>query len=107
APGRLAYGRASEEILAPLRSSPISPFTPEELGPVRELSERQVIGGGAGAVRVQERHYDPTAGIRVGDFLALITDTAYDPGSGPFARGARHLPRQEQQTSQLHPPRSL
>jgi len=91
APGRLAYGRASEEILAPLRSSPISPFTPEELGPVRELSERQVIGGFEVAARVQERHYDPTAGIRVGDFLALITDTAYDPGSGPFARGVRHL----------------
>ncbi len=91
APGRLAYGRASEEILAPLRSSPLSPFTPEELGPVRELSARQVIGGFEVAARVQERHYDPTAGIRVGDFLALITDTAYDPGSGPFARGVTHL----------------
>jgi ribonuclease BN (tRNA processing enzyme) len=91
APGALAYGRASEEILAPLRSSPLSPFTREELGPVRELASEQSIGGFDVAVRVQERHYDPTAGIRIGDFLALITDTAYDPGSGPFARGVEHL----------------
>jgi ribonuclease BN (tRNA processing enzyme) len=91
APGRLAYGRASEEILAPLRSSPLAAFTPEELGEVRELGERQEIGGFDVAARVQERHWDPTAGIRVGDFLALITDTAYDPGSGPFARGVSHL----------------
>jgi ribonuclease BN (tRNA processing enzyme) len=91
APGRLAYGRASEEILAPLRSSPLAAFTPEELGEVRELAERQEIGGFDVAARVQERHWDPTVGIRVADFLALITDTAYDPGSGPFARGVRHL----------------
>ncbi len=91
APGRLAYGRASEELLGPLRSPPIAPFTPEQLGPVRELGERQEIGGFDVAVRRQERHWDPTAGVRVGSFLALITDTAYDPGSGPFARGVAHL----------------
>jgi ribonuclease BN (tRNA processing enzyme) len=91
APGALAYSRPSEEILAPLRSSPLSPFTREALGPVRELSARQVIGGFEVTARVQERHHDPTAGIRVGDFLALITDTGYDPGSGPFARGVTHL----------------
>ena len=91
APGRLLYGRAAEEILAPLRSSPLSAFTPDELGPVRELGERQVIGGFDVAARVQSRHWDPTAGLRVGDFLALVTDTAYDPGSGPFARGVAHL----------------
>ena len=91
APGALAYGRPSIEILGPLRSSPLSPFTPEQLGPVRELDERQVIGGFEVAARVQGRHFDPTVGLRVGDFLALITDTACDPGSGPFARGVRHL----------------
>jgi ribonuclease BN (tRNA processing enzyme) len=89
APGALAYGRPSAEILAPLRSSPLSPFSHEE--PVRDLREHQVIGGFEVTARVQERHHDPTAGLRVGDFLALITDTAYDPGSGPFARGVRHL----------------
>jgi ribonuclease BN (tRNA processing enzyme) len=91
APGALAYGRPSEEILAPLRGPPLVPFTAEELGPVNELTAHQVIGGFDVSVRVQERHWNPTAGIRVGDFLALITDTAYDPGSGPFARGVTHL----------------
>ncbi len=91
APGRLAYGRASEEILAPLRSPPLSAFTPEQIGPVRELVKHQIIGGFEVAVRKQERHRHPTVGLRVGDFIALITDTAYDPGSGPFARGVRHL----------------
>lgn len=45
APGRLAYGRASEEILRPLRSSPLAAFTPEQLGPVKELVAHQIIGG--------------------------------------------------------------
>jgi len=91
APGQLAYGRASEEILAPLRSRPLAAFTPEQLGPVRELEPRQTIGGFDVAARMQERHWDPTVGLRVGDFLALITDTAYDPGTAPFARGVSHL----------------
>jgi ribonuclease BN (tRNA processing enzyme) len=58
---------------------------------VKELVAHQIIGGFEVAARVQERHWDPTAGVRVGAFLALCTDTAYDPGSGPFARGVRHL----------------
>jgi ribonuclease BN (tRNA processing enzyme) len=91
APGRLAYGRPSEEMLAPLRSPPLVPFTPEQIGPVKELVAHQIIGGFEVAARVQQRHVDPTVGLRVGDFLALITDTAYDPGSGPFARGVKHL----------------
>jgi ribonuclease BN (tRNA processing enzyme) len=91
APGALAYGRPSEDVLTPLRAPPLVPFTPEQLGPVRELAEHQMIGGFEVAVRVQERHWDPTVGIRVGSFLALITDTAYDPGSGPFAAGVAHL----------------
>lgn len=91
APGRWLYGRASEEILAPLREPPLSPFTHAQLGPVRELAETQSIGGFEVAARAQERHWDPTAGLRVGSFIALVTDTAYDAGSGPFARGVAHL----------------
>jgi ribonuclease BN (tRNA processing enzyme) len=91
APGDWLYGRPSEEILAPLRTPPISPFTPQQLGPVRELGPAQAIGGFELAAREQARHWDSTAGLRVGGFLALITDTAYDPGSAPFARGAAHL----------------
>jgi ribonuclease BN (tRNA processing enzyme) len=29
--------------------------------------------------------------LRIGDALALITDTAFDPGSIEFARGVDHL----------------
>jgi ribonuclease BN (tRNA processing enzyme) len=91
APGRLAYGRASEDVLAPLRSPPLAAFTPEQLGPVKELVAHQIIGGFEVAARVQKHHWDPTVGLRIGTFLALVTDTAYDPGSGPFARGVKHL----------------
>jgi ribonuclease BN (tRNA processing enzyme) len=91
APGRWLYGRASAEILAPLREPPLSPFTHAQLGAVRELGEAQSIGGFGVTARAQERHWDPTAGLRVGDLLALCTDTAYDSGSGPFACGVAHL----------------
>jgi ribonuclease BN (tRNA processing enzyme) len=92
APGRWLYDRRSADILAPLRATPISPFDEERLGAIRELEPgEQAIGAFTVAVRAQPRHWDPTAGLRVGDALALVTDTAYDPESGPFALGVAHL----------------
>jgi ribonuclease BN (tRNA processing enzyme) len=82
APGAWLYGRPSEEILGPF-----SPFAKT----VRELEPSVRIGPFDLAARHQPRHWHPTAGLRVGDRLALITDTAYDPGSAPFARGVGHL----------------
>ena len=41
--------------------------------------------------REQLRHWAPTAGLRVDDDLALVTNTAYDPGAVPLARRVRHL----------------
>ena len=41
--------------------------------------------------RRQDLHSVPTLGLRFGDELAWITDTAYDPGSASFARGCRLL----------------
>ncbi len=41
--------------------------------------------------RAQLRHWAPTAGVRVGDDVALITDTAYDAGGAELARGVGHL----------------
>jgi ribonuclease BN (tRNA processing enzyme) len=89
APGAWLYGRASADILAPLLESPISPFDarPE----IRELRAEQRIGAFALTARAQPRHWDPTAGLRVDDALALITDTGYDPGSAELARGVGHL----------------
>jgi ribonuclease BN (tRNA processing enzyme) len=82
APGAWLYGRPSEEILGPY-----SPFEKT----IRELGEQQRIGGFDVRARAQLRHWHPTAGLRVGDRLALLTDTAYDPGSAAFARGVDHL----------------
>jgi ribonuclease BN (tRNA processing enzyme) len=92
APGRWLYNRDSASILAPLRTSPLSPFAPDELGEVRELTEgRQEVGPFAITTRRQDKHWDPTAGIRVDDAVVLITDTAYDEGGIELAAGAAHL----------------
>jgi ribonuclease BN (tRNA processing enzyme) len=82
APGAWLYDRPSQEILGP-----ISPFVET----VAELRPHQRIGPFDLRARAQPRHRHPTAGLRVGDRLALVTDTAYDPGSAPFARGVDHL----------------
>jgi ribonuclease BN (tRNA processing enzyme) len=89
APGRWLYDTPSEQLLAPLRTAPLSPFEPQ--GEIRELHTEQRIGTFELTARAQLRHWHPTAGLRVGDRLALLTDTAYDPGSAPFARGVDHL----------------
>jgi ribonuclease BN (tRNA processing enzyme) len=82
APGAWLYGRPAAEIL-----DPFSPFEKT----IRELGPHQRIGAFDLRARAQLRHWHPTAGLRVDDRLALLTDTAYDPGSGPFARGVDHL----------------
>ena len=41
--------------------------------------------------RRQDRHTNPTLGIRVGDALMWCTDTEADPGTAAFARGVRVL----------------
>jgi ribonuclease BN (tRNA processing enzyme) len=92
APGHWLYGLPSAELLAPLRTAPISPSAAHELGEVRELrAGTQSIGRFSVATREQQLHWAPTAGIRVGDEVALITDTAYDPRSAEFARDVTHL----------------
>jgi ribonuclease BN (tRNA processing enzyme) len=82
APGAWLYDRPSEQLLGPL-----SPFEKT----IRELSPHQRLGGFELSARAQPRHWHPTAGLRVDDRLALITDTAYDPGSASFAAGVDHL----------------
>ena len=92
APGRWLYRRSSAELLAPLRTAPISPSDASDLGEVRELAPgAQSAGRFALTARAQPQHWAPTAGIRVGDEIALITDTAYDPHGAEFARDVAHL----------------
>lgn len=82
APGAWLYDRPSEQILGPF-----SPFRPA----IAELEPAQRLGAFDLSARAQPRHWHPTAGLRVGDRLALITDTAYDPGSAAFAKDVDHL----------------
>jgi ribonuclease BN (tRNA processing enzyme) len=89
APGQWLYEAPSEQLLAPLRTGPLVPSEPG--GAICELQAEQRIGAFELTARAQLRHWHPTAGLRVGDCLALLTDTAYDPGSAPFARGVDHL----------------
>jgi ribonuclease BN (tRNA processing enzyme) len=92
APGAWLYDESSDGLLGPLRRSPLSASAARELGEVRELREgAQQIGAFAVETRAQPRHWAPTTGVRVGDALAVITDTAYDPGGAPFAADVGHL----------------
>jgi ribonuclease BN (tRNA processing enzyme) len=57
-------------------------------------SGEQRVGDFVVSAREQTRHCAPTAGLRVGDAPALITDAGFDPGSGAFAAQAAHLPHE-------------
>jgi len=101
APGAWLYGTRSADLLGPLRRAPISPFEPDELGEVRELEGgAQAVGAFGLSARAQPRHWAPTAGLRVEDEIALVTDTAYDPGSADLARGVAHLLHEAWSTSE-------
>ena len=102
APGAWLYGTSSAQLLDPLLRAPISPFEPGELGEIRELAPgSQTVGGFALTTRAQPLHWAPTAGLRLGDELALVTDTAYDPGSIDLARNVMHLLHEAWSTSAL------
>jgi len=91
APGRWLYERPSADILAPLRRPPISPGDVTS-APVFELREGvQEIGGFSVRAGAQPRHWAPSAGLRVGDDLAYITDTPFEGSSIELAQGVRTL----------------
>ena len=91
APGRWLYDRQSAEILELLRRPPISPEDVTS-GSVFELREGvQEIGGFSVRASPQPRHWAPSAGLRVGDDLAYITDTPFEGSSIELAHGVRTL----------------
>lgn len=92
APGGWLYGTPSERLLEPLMTAPLSPHARADMGKVAELGEGATwIGDFQVAARAQLRHYAPSAGLRIDDELAYLTDTAYDAGSGEFAASVRVL----------------
>jgi len=92
-PGRLLYSVGTGELLDRVLREPFHPVPFED----QEIMVRDIPSGelDLGAFRVetrrQDRHSAPSLGLRFGDELAWITDTAYDPGSESFARGCRLL----------------
>ena len=101
APGAWLYGRPSAELLDPILRAPVSPFASADTFEIGELDPgAQEIAGFPVSLRAQPRHWAPTAGIRVGDSLALVTDTAFDEDSAGFVAGVRHLLHEAWSTSE-------
>jgi ribonuclease BN (tRNA processing enzyme) len=92
-PGRLLYDRPTFELLDAVSHEPFHPVPLEEqeIG-VKDIPAGELeLGGVHVRTRRQDRHSAPSLGLRFDDELAWITDTAYDPGSAPFASGCRVL----------------
>jgi ribonuclease BN (tRNA processing enzyme) len=93
-PGAALYDTPTAEVLSRMFfSPPLMPVTLDQLGVrVGELGAGDATFGGLPVqARRQDRHTSPTLAIRVGDALTWCTDTEDDPGTVPFARGARVL----------------
>ncbi|MGI8863196.1 MAG: MBL fold metallo-hydrolase [Solirubrobacteraceae bacterium] len=92
-PGRLLYEIPTQQILARLLHEPFHPVALEARDiEVRDLPAGEIdLPGVRVGLRHQDRHSAPTLGLRFGDALAWITDTAYDEDSARFAAGCRTL----------------
>jgi ribonuclease BN (tRNA processing enzyme) len=92
-PGTALYDTPTPKILARFFSPPIMPIDLAYIGvAVDELGVGEAVFGGlAVRTRRQDRHTNPTLGVRVGDELVWCTDTEADPDTVAFARGARVL----------------
>lgn len=92
APGRWLYDRDAAQILEPLRTQPIAPRDHTSVAAVRELrAGEQEIAGFRVRASPQLRHWSPSAGLRIDDGLALITDTPYETSSASLADGVAAL----------------
>jgi ribonuclease BN (tRNA processing enzyme) len=92
-PGALLYGTSTHAVLDPVSHQPFHPVPLEQQQiEVRDLPAGELeLAGVRLMTRRQDRHSAPSLGLRFDDQLAWITDTAYDPGSGPFASGCKVL----------------
>jgi ribonuclease BN (tRNA processing enzyme) len=92
-PGAALYDTPTASILARFFSPPIMPIDLARIGvAVAELEPGAAeLGGLAVRTRRQDRHTNPTLGVRIGDELVWCTDTEDDPETVRFTRGARVL----------------
>ena len=108
APGKWLYDEGSDDILNPLRRPPVAPSDVTSTYPVNELGPGpQTIGGFEVRASPQPRHWAPSAGLRVDDELAFVTDTPYEPSSSALAEGVTHLLHEAWSSSRdpIHPDR--
>jgi ribonuclease BN (tRNA processing enzyme) len=103
-PGSLLYGTPTHVLLDRVSHEPFHPLPLEAQDiAVRDLPGVELeLGGVRVETRRQDRHSAPSLGLRFDDAFAWITDTAYDPDSGPFAAGCRVLAHEAWFTS-THP----
>jgi ribonuclease BN (tRNA processing enzyme) len=100
APGRWLYDTPSAELLGAVLRPPLSPFEDPPVEAVHELGPGpQRVGPFEIRALAQPRHWSPTAGLRVNDKLALITDTAREAEHADFARGVTHMLHEAWSTS--------
>jgi ribonuclease BN (tRNA processing enzyme) len=92
-PGAALYDLPTADVLARLFAPPIMPVDLQQLDVVvGELGLGDAgVEGLAITTRRQDKHTNPTYGIRVEDALVWCTDTEDDAGTAAFARGARVL----------------
>jgi ribonuclease BN (tRNA processing enzyme) len=91
-PGIWLYGEDSAAILRPLLRPPIAPSDVSDAYPINELAPgSQTVAGFEVRASPQPRHWAPSAGLRIDDHLAFITDTPYEPSSSELAEGVIHL----------------
>jgi ribonuclease BN (tRNA processing enzyme) len=90
--GEWLYGTASEAILAPLLRPPLLADDLLARYRVHELrSGAQEIASVPVTADPQPNHWSPSAGFRLADALAVITDTPYELSSAELAAGVSHL----------------
>lgn len=91
-PGAWLYGAETGAILEGVCDPPISPSNLSSAYAMSELRPgQQLIGGFEVRTSAQPRHWAPTTAIRIGDQLALLTDTPYEPSSARVADGVNRL----------------
>jgi ribonuclease BN (tRNA processing enzyme) len=92
-PGSVLYDMPTHSLLGWLSHEPFHPVALEDQNiEVRDLPPGELeLSGVRIAMRRQDRHSAPSLGLRFGDTLAWITDTAYDEESAAFAGGCTIL----------------
>jgi ribonuclease BN (tRNA processing enzyme) len=92
APGKWLYDTDSTEILEPLRRPPVAPNDVTVAFPIKELNPgAQTIGAFEVQASAQPRHWAPSAGLRINDEVAFVTDTPYEASSAPLSEGVTNL----------------